>query len=56
MDASEYYATVQSAKSSLYNSIAAIMPDLRLDFPDAFQKWQTYLNNFDLNKTFRKFS
>lgn len=51
MDASEYYATVQSAKSSLYNSIAAIMPDLRLDFPDAFQKWQTYLNNFDLNKT-----
>ena len=27
------------------------MPDLRLDFPEVFQKWQTYLNNFDLNKT-----
>ena len=51
LDASEYYASVQSAKSELYNSIAAIMPDLRLDFPDVFQKWQTYLNNFDLNKT-----
>ncbi|SDS08634.1 efflux RND transporter periplasmic adaptor subunit [Winogradskyella sediminis] len=51
LDASEYYASVQSAKSDLYNSIAAIMPDLRLDFPDVFQKWQTYLNNFDLNKT-----
>ena len=51
VDASEYYATVQSSKSSLYNSIAAIMPDLRLDFPDVFQKWQTYLNGFDLNKT-----
>lgn len=51
LDASEYYASVQSAKSGLYNSIAAIMPDLRLDFPDVFQKWQTYLNGFDLNKT-----
>lgn len=27
------------------------MPDLRLDFPDVFQKWQNYLNSFDLNKT-----
>lgn len=51
LDASEYYASVQSAKSSLYNSIAAIMPDLRLDFPNVFQKWQGYLNSFDLNKT-----
>ncbi|UPS90611.1 efflux RND transporter periplasmic adaptor subunit [Bizionia sp. M204] len=51
IDASEYYASVQSAKSNLYNTIAAIMPDLRLDFPNMFQKWQTYLNSFDLNKT-----
>jgi multidrug efflux pump subunit AcrA (membrane-fusion protein) len=51
IDATEYYASVQSAKSNLYNSIAAIMPDLRLDFPNMFQKWQTYLNSFDLNKT-----
>ncbi|MCK8481330.1 efflux RND transporter periplasmic adaptor subunit [Psychroserpens algicola] len=51
LDASEYYASVQSAKSDLYNNIAAIMPDLRLDFPNVFQKWQNYLNNFDLNKS-----
>lgn len=51
MDASEYYASVQSAKSNLYNTLAAIMPDLRLDFPDVYQKWQTYLNEFDLSKT-----
>lgn len=51
IDASEYYASVQSAKSNLYNAIAAIMPDLRLDFPEVFQKWQTYLNEFDLEKT-----
>ena len=51
IDADEYYASVQSAKSNFYNSITAIMPDLRLDYPDVFSKWQTYLNSFDLNKT-----
>ncbi|ULC59207.1 HlyD family efflux transporter periplasmic adaptor subunit [Flaviramulus sp. BrNp1-15] len=51
IDASEYYASVQSSKSSLYNAIAAIMPDLRLDFPEVYPKWQNYLNGFDLNKT-----
>ena len=51
IDASEYYASVQSAKSNLYNAIAAIMPDLRLDFPEVFPKWQSYLNNFDLAKS-----
>ena len=51
IDASEYYASVQSSKSSLYNDVAAIMPDLRLDFPEVYPKWQNYLNGFDLNKT-----
>jgi multidrug efflux pump subunit AcrA (membrane-fusion protein) len=51
INATEYYASVQSAKSNLYNAIAAIMPDLRLDFPDFFQKWQDYLSSFDLNKS-----
>ncbi|MGB5419724.1 efflux RND transporter periplasmic adaptor subunit [Algibacter sp.] len=51
IDAAEYYASVQSSKSNLYNAIAAIMPDLRLDFPEVFQKWQNYLNSFDLSKS-----
>lgn len=51
INASEYYASVQSAKSNLYNALAAIMPDLRLDFPEVFPKWQSYLNNFDLDKS-----
>ena len=36
----EYYANVQSAKSNLYNSIVAVMADLRLDFPDIYPKWE----------------
>nr|WP_299214772.1 HlyD family efflux transporter periplasmic adaptor subunit [uncultured Allomuricauda sp.] len=51
IDASEYYASVQSAKSNLYNLLTSIMPDLRLDYPEIYPKWQEYLNGFDLNST-----
>ena len=47
----EYYSSVQSAKSNLINSIVAIMADLRLDFPDIYPKWQDYIKSFDLDKT-----
>ena len=50
IDSEEYRASVQSAKSDLYNNITSIMPDLRLDYPDAFQKWEAYLNKFDIEK------
>ena len=50
IDASEYLASVQSAKSNLYNLITAAMPDLRLDYPDIYPKWQAYLDSFDVTK------
>ncbi|WP_047247330.1 efflux RND transporter periplasmic adaptor subunit [Maribacter thermophilus] len=50
IDADEYAASVQSAKSNLYNELTSIMPDLRLDYPDFYPKWQAYLNNFDMTK------
>jgi len=51
INSDEFYANLQSQKSNFYNSITAIMPDIRLDYPDEFQKWQAYLNNFDINTT-----
>lgn len=50
INSDEFYASLQSQKSNLINIITAIMPDIRLDFPKEFNKWQAYLNNFDLNK------
>ncbi len=50
IDAAEYAASVQSAKSNLYNLITSLMPDLRLDYPEVYPKWQAYLNTFDLDK------
>ena len=51
LDSAEHLATVKSQKSNLYNQIAAIMPDLRLDYPEAFDKWQRYLDSFDIEKS-----
>ncbi|WP_318310343.1 efflux RND transporter periplasmic adaptor subunit [Flagellimonas crocea] len=51
IDANEYYASVQSAKSNFYNLLTSIMPDLRLDYPEIYPKWQEYLNSFDLEKS-----
>ncbi|MCF8715413.1 HlyD family efflux transporter periplasmic adaptor subunit [Joostella atrarenae] len=46
----EFYASVQSQKSSFINLITSIMPDLRLDYPDAYPKWQEYLSSFNMDK------
>ncbi len=50
IDADEYAASVQSAKSNLYNLITTAMPDLRLDYPEVYPKWQAYLSGFDLEQ------
>jgi len=50
IDAAEYYASVQSAKSNLLNLITSVMPDLRLDYPELYPKWQAYLTKFDLDR------
>lgn len=51
MNSSEYYASVQAARSEFYNLVTSLMPDLRLDYPDAFPVWNTYLANFDMTKS-----
>lgn len=51
INSDEFYANLQSQKSNFYNSVTAILPDIRLDYPDEYKKWQNYLNSFDMNKT-----
>ena len=51
INSEEFYANLQSQKSNFYNSITSILPDIRLDYPNEYQKWQDYLNSFDMNKT-----
>ncbi len=47
----EFQASVQAAKSSFYTLLASVMPDLSLDYPEAYPQWKTYFDAFDLKKT-----
>ena len=50
INSEEHYANLQAQKSNLFNTITSIMPDIRLDYPEEYEKWQKYLANFDFNK------
>ena len=50
INSDEFYANLQSQKSNFYNSLTSIMPDIRLDYPNEFQKWESYLHSFDIDK------
>ena len=51
INSDEFYATLQSQKSNLYNLITAVLPDLRLDYPVVFKTWEMYLQRFNMNKS-----
>jgi hypothetical protein len=49
----EERASLLSQKSSLQNLLVGILPDLKFDYPEAFDKWETYVKEFDLNSSLR---
>ena len=51
LNSEEHYANLQAQKSNLYNNITSIMPDIRLDYPEQYAKWEQYLRDFDFEKT-----
>jgi membrane fusion protein (multidrug efflux system) len=54
INSDEFYTNLQAQKSNLFNVITAVIPDIRLDFPSEYQKWQNYLQNFNTNKSLQK--
>ena len=51
IDATEFSASVQSAKSNFLNTLSTTLADIALDFPEVYDKWSAYVASFDLNKT-----
>jgi len=51
INAEEFKANVISARSEFFNVLVSVIPDIKLDFPDEFSAWQSYLNTFDVEKT-----
>ncbi len=50
INSDEEYTRLQAQKSTLYNTITSIIPDVRLDFPEEYPKWRNYLSKFDFDK------
>ncbi len=46
----EFYASLLSQRSTLENLIASIIPDIKLDHSKSFEKWDSYLQDFDIDK------
>ncbi|MCK5537503.1 MAG: HlyD family efflux transporter periplasmic adaptor subunit [Bacteroidales bacterium] len=46
----EQKASLLSLKSNLFNALTGIMPDIRIDYPEEYEKWKAYLSRFDMNK------
>lgn len=50
INSEDFFANLQAQKSVLQNLITSIMPDLKMDYPDAYDKWDSYLRSFDMDK------
>lgn len=50
IDDREARFTVKSLKSTFLKNLAAILPDLKVDFPTTFEKWTTYFQTIDIDK------
>lgn len=48
IDDSEYRMSILSQKSALLNTFTQLLPDLKIDFPNSFEKWNNYLKDFSI--------
>ncbi|MEP2026111.1 MAG: HlyD family efflux transporter periplasmic adaptor subunit [Reichenbachiella sp.] len=48
------YVSLLAQKSVLQNLVTSILPDLRLDYPEAYKKWNAYVSNFDIDAPIAK--
>lgn len=51
VDDSEARLNLRSRKSAFINVLANVLPDIKVDFPDEYQKWENYVGSIKLNET-----
>ncbi|WP_422362096.1 efflux RND transporter periplasmic adaptor subunit [Reichenbachiella sp.] len=50
IDDVEENLTLQARKSSFLHTLASILPDIRIDFPNSFNDWQSYFDGIKLDE------
>ena len=54
INSADFRANLMSQRSNLLNLITSALADIRLDFPDSFEKWNEYAKSFDVNSTVKE--
>jgi len=55
IDREETKLNILSQKSSLLNGITTLMPDLKIDYPESFQQWKAYIDDFNVEQPIKSF-
>ncbi|MGB3798755.1 MAG: HlyD family efflux transporter periplasmic adaptor subunit [Lewinella sp.] len=50
IDDEEARLNLQAQKATLMNAIAQIMPDLKIDYPNSFATWESYLDGYSVDE------
>lgn len=48
IDDTEAQLSLFSQKSNLLNALAQLMPELKIDYPESYGQWKTYLDQFEI--------
>ncbi len=49
LNSREFYADLKAQRSQFQDLLTTMMPDLRMDYPEAFVQWDKYLRAFDID-------
>ncbi len=55
VDQEEAKLSLLAQKSTLLNAITQVMPDLKIDYPESYEHWKTYLDSFEMESSIRAF-
>ena len=51
IDDTEAKLNLQAQKSNFLRDLAAILPDLKIDYSDSYPKWENYFNSIEIEKS-----
>ncbi len=51
INSADFQANLMSQRSNLQNLITSALADIRLDFPQSFDRWKQYATEFDINSS-----
>jgi multidrug efflux pump subunit AcrA (membrane-fusion protein) len=54
LNSDEHKSNLRSQKSSLYNQIVGLLPDLKFDYPQSYEQWQNYITEKDAYRNYLK--